>query len=328
MNQKISIIVPVYNIEHNLVACLESIITQTYRYIEIILVNDGSLDASGNICDQYALKDNRISVIHQENKGVTEARRTGWKCATGDWIAFVDGDDILPPRSMDALISNSQHVDIVKGSFEYLEFDKRRTPMILPDKRIVSQEFIYNILHEKMNYTSLWAGIYKRHLINDVIFDVAPPLITIREDVLNQLKICLNANIIQLISEVVYLYVQQQGSTIHRFVPTYNYTALYDEWLMKIFKEGKYMEVYHEEILKYRIASLIQLMNSTTLKMCSELVKRIKKEHKDTSKSAGQYIVLFLSEMPYWLRRPLYSLYSKLTNALYRIRKRRAASLT
>ena len=92
---KVSIIVPIYNVEKYLNKCIQTIIEQSYKNIEIILVDDGSPDNSGKICDEYALKDKRIKVIHQKNSGVSEARNAGIDIATGDYICFVDGDDYI-----------------------------------------------------------------------------------------------------------------------------------------------------------------------------------------------------------------------------------------
>ena len=93
MKDLISVIVPVYNVEKYLNKCLDSIISQTYTNLEIILIDDGSTDNCGKICDEYASKDKRIKVIHKENAGVSSARNYGIQCATGDWIMFVDSDD-------------------------------------------------------------------------------------------------------------------------------------------------------------------------------------------------------------------------------------------
>ena len=95
MNSLISIIVPVYNVEKYLNECIDSIIAQTYSNIEIILVNDGSTDASGKICDEYAEKDGRIKVIHQVNAGLSAARNAGMAVATGEYLYFVDSDDYV-----------------------------------------------------------------------------------------------------------------------------------------------------------------------------------------------------------------------------------------
>ena len=89
----ISIIIPVYNVERYLVQCIDSVCGQTYKNLEIILINDGSTDQSGNICDEYAKKDLRIKVIHKENGGNTSARKAGFTVATGEYIGFVDSDD-------------------------------------------------------------------------------------------------------------------------------------------------------------------------------------------------------------------------------------------
>ena len=93
MIDKVSIIVPVYNIENYIRVCVESILAQTYESFELILVDDGSKDNSGILCDEYAAIDSRVKVIHKENGGVSSARNTGLQQAKGKWIMYVDGDD-------------------------------------------------------------------------------------------------------------------------------------------------------------------------------------------------------------------------------------------
>ena len=94
---KISVIIPVYDTEEFLSRCLDSVLCQTHRDLEVILIDDGSTDASGALCDEYAEKDTRIQVIHQENSGSSAARNTGLEAACGDYIGFVDSDDWLEP---------------------------------------------------------------------------------------------------------------------------------------------------------------------------------------------------------------------------------------
>jgi glycosyltransferase involved in cell wall biosynthesis len=101
---KVSVIVPIYNVGRFLSKCIETIINQTYHNLEIILVDDGSPDQSGEICDEYAAKDTRIKVIHQKNSGVSSARNTGVDIATGDYVCFVDGDDYLMPDYVEYLL--------------------------------------------------------------------------------------------------------------------------------------------------------------------------------------------------------------------------------
>ena len=94
---KISIIIPVYQVEKYIKRCLDSILSQTYSNLEIILIDDGSRDMSGKICDEYTIKDSRIKVIHQDNAGVSVARNKGLDICTGDYVTFVDSDDFLEP---------------------------------------------------------------------------------------------------------------------------------------------------------------------------------------------------------------------------------------
>ena len=116
----ISIIVPVYNAERYLGHCLESIIGQTYKKIEIILLDDGSTDNSGKICDEYALKDNRVKVFHTENKGPSAARNKGIENSNGEFIFFVDADDFIKSNALDLLIGNYHQTkaDIIIGDFK------------------------------------------------------------------------------------------------------------------------------------------------------------------------------------------------------------------
>ena len=94
-NETISVVIPAYNVQKYLSACLDSVINQTYHNLEIIVINDGSTDSTGTICDDYARKDTRIKVIHQENQGLSGARNTGLNNCTGDYIFFLDSDDYL-----------------------------------------------------------------------------------------------------------------------------------------------------------------------------------------------------------------------------------------
>ena len=123
-NPLVSIIVPVYNVENYLDKCLDSIINQTYQNIEIILVDDGSKDMSGLICDEYAAKDSRIKVIHKENGGVSSARNRGITIATGEWVLFADSDDIIPNDALSyyAKIVSTTNVDMILGG--YVECDE------------------------------------------------------------------------------------------------------------------------------------------------------------------------------------------------------------
>ena len=150
----VSVIVPVYNVENYLRKCLDSIIYQTYKFIEIILVDYGSKDLSGKICDEYALSDVRIKVVHKDNEGVALARITGFEYSSGIYITFVDGDDYISRDYIEKLVGpvNKYHVDLVCCR-HFLQFgDKIITPKYtvngLFDKSqinaFISSDYLYN----------------------------------------------------------------------------------------------------------------------------------------------------------------------------------------
>lgn len=116
----ITVIVPVYNQEHLLKRCVNSILNQDYTDFELILINDGSTDSSSQICDKYASKDSRIRVIHQPNSGVSLARQKGLDCASGEWILFIDSDDYVEPCAFTKISSYLNKSDIIISIFTYL----------------------------------------------------------------------------------------------------------------------------------------------------------------------------------------------------------------
>ena len=118
MKLLVSIIIPVYNVEKYLSSCITSIISQTYTNLQIILVDDGTPDNSGEICDEFAKKDNRITVIHKKNGGLSSARNAGLDIATGDYIMFVDGDDFLVDNAVEILVSANEEYDA-----DFVQFD-------------------------------------------------------------------------------------------------------------------------------------------------------------------------------------------------------------
>ena len=108
---KVSVIIPVYNVEKYLPRCIKSVLDQTYQDLEIILVDDGTKDNSGIMCDEYATKDNRIRVIHKENGGLSSARNSGIEIATGDAVFFLDSDDYLPTECIEKMVCLMEEKD-------------------------------------------------------------------------------------------------------------------------------------------------------------------------------------------------------------------------
>lgn len=162
----ISVIVPVYKVEKYLNRCVDSIINQTYCDLEIILVDDGSPDNCGKICDDYAKKDNRIKVIHKENGGLSDARNAGLNVATGDYIGFVDSDDYIKSDMYKNMISSIKDNDICMCGCEIIDEDGN----LLSEDGFKNQIFLGADIVSNVVLplkTSVWNKIFKREFIGD-----------------------------------------------------------------------------------------------------------------------------------------------------------------
>lgn len=181
MEPLISIIVPVFNVELYLEECINSIVKQTYTRWELLLIDDGSEDNSGYICDQWAEMDKRIQVVHQANQGISMARNTGLDLSQGEFISFIDSDDFVDPVFLDELqskliISNS---DIVAGSF-YKYYKDTVIPITkIPQEEVIitSKEYLARFYQYPGSYAIVTKNLYKREIFESIRF---------REHILNE----------------------------------------------------------------------------------------------------------------------------------------------
>lgn len=171
--RKYSIVVPIYNVQEYIEKCIESVLSQTYKEIELILVDDGSPDNSPNICDRYAQMDSRVKVIHKENGGLVSARQAGAMIATGDYIACLDGDDWLSTdyfMKIDQVLNHKQYDIVCFGYVEVYDTFEKAIKMSSVGEysrlRIEKEIFPLLIENDKAKYysPSIWAKIYKREL--------------------------------------------------------------------------------------------------------------------------------------------------------------------
>lgn len=208
MNPKISIIVPVYNVEPYLHKCIDSILNQTFKDFELILVDDGSPDNCGNICNVYAKKDSRIVVIHTENRGVSNARNKGIEIARGDFIGFVDSDDYLESNMYKELyqscIDNDSDISII-GFTGVNDYEKVLFKYI-PNKECYR---LSNILKTANPFNKL----YRKSLFLDE--KIRFKLNRYYEDLNLIPKLIIKANKISYVSKCTYNYLQREGSTTH-----------------------------------------------------------------------------------------------------------------
>ena len=216
----ISIIIPVYNTEKYLGACIDSLLAQTHENLEIILVDDGSKDSSPALCDAYAEKDSRIKVIHKENAGVSSARNTAIEIASGKYIGFVDSDDIVAPHMYEALLSalvtSDSDVSVCRLArfFDGQEEEKLSFPASCSDEPLVmsSLEALSDLLRGTHFYGSLCDKLFKAELVKEARLRED---IYIAEDFLFTIGAILKAKRVCFSDTTLYFYRTRETSATH-----------------------------------------------------------------------------------------------------------------
>ena len=228
----VSVVVPIYNVEQYLTKCIESIINQTYKNLEIFLIDDGSTDESGKICDRYAKKDNRIKVIHKKNAGVSSARNTGIDNSTGKWLAFIDADDWIEENYIEELLKNtSKEIDIVQCGYNRMVGDKKeKTNCEGKDILHGKDEFLIKCLNPQTAYGLSHMKIIRKSIINEIRFNEK---IVVCEDALFNIEISKNLNKFKMIKQPLYNYRINQNSVVKKYDG--NYSIKYENSLKIIF---------------------------------------------------------------------------------------------
>lgn len=236
-NSKISIIVPVYNVEHELSRCVDSILNQSYTNIEVILVDDGSTDRCPSICDAFVMKDRRVRVIHKPNGGLSSARNAGLREASGEWILYVDSDDYILNDSCERLIAVGAKYDCDIVSADAIrEFNGGREYMVhgsLADgKCYPSRDFIIKTVKPCEWYAPAWLNLYKRSfLIENNLFFVEGLL---HEDMEMQPRVFLAAKTVAYCAYPFYRYVDRASSIMNASKVDERVTAM--EWIYSNWK--------------------------------------------------------------------------------------------
>ena len=260
LTELISIIVPVYNAEKYINRCVESLINQTYKNIEIILIDDGSKDASLNLCKMWAKKDKRVKVIHTENQGVSSARNIGLKEAKGLYIGFVDSDDYIDSKMYELLLSSIEknNSDISFCGVNYIYKDKiiksSNYGKVVCEKKYFFKHHDFN---NKMNY-NVWNKLFKQNLIQNMKFN---PNIKISEDGLFVMQYINKVEKIACVNENLYYYnCMNENSTLNSNSIEKLVTSLEARRrIIEIFKQNK-VEEYLQEECNY-IGSLYKYIN-------------------------------------------------------------------
>lgn len=222
MKSIVSVIVPVYNVERYLNECVQSILHQSYQNLEIILIDDGSLDNCGKMCDEFVKQDERVRVIHKQNGGLSDARNVGIEMASGDYITFIDSDDYVMPDMIESLmdIIIDRDVDIVQCNFMRQHndwIDKKGLDYTSGMQCTVYTKNKMSVyLKGKKINTATWGKIYKISLFQEIRFPVGK----LHEDVFTTYKLIHEANSIATVDNIGYVYrINENSITTSKFSP-------------------------------------------------------------------------------------------------------------
>lgn len=273
----ISIIVPVYNVEQYLERCVDSLIGQTFHNIEIILVDDGSPDNSGVICDDYAVRDNRIKVIHQKNAGVTEARIAGFELSSGEYISFVDSDDYISSDYIEYLygLINKFHVELACCHYYNVYGEK-----IVPECResvgyfdrkgietLLSKNFLYDYKQKRAAFfPGQCCKMMARKWVSASLYKSRG--LKWGEDITMLIDVLYHISSFYVSSEQKYYYVQHQGQTT-RSADINTWNNLVEHWRTIIRLDVNH---YMTSQLAYRILRYIQVFMKNNLALAVSYV--------------------------------------------------------
>lgn len=237
----ISVIVPVYNVEKYLRQCVDSIINQSYKNLQIILIDDGSKDKSGKICDEYAKKDKRIEVIHKENAGVSAARNTGLDNAKGEWVTFIDSDDWIEKNFCCVLYKKAieEEADIVLCEYNRrIEKNIDRIELTSKEEIINSGMHLQNALTPQTGCGYCTMKLIKKSIIKDR-FDES---LEVAEDALFSIQLSNKLNKEVILRKALYNYRMNRESAVKRYDEKYP-----QKYLKAIKKIRRYLEEQHSE---------------------------------------------------------------------------------
>ena len=211
MSELVSVIIPVYNVELYLRRCVESVISQTYHNIEIILIDDGSEDSSAEICDELINIDKRIVVIHQRNAGLSAARNKGIEVSHGDYLTFVDSDDWIHPRCIEVLLRNLIETNSLMSICDYLKCKRNEGfgDLNLSYEIVCNEDAIQRML--KGEWISAWAKLYHKALFNCIRF----PVNRNNEDYAILIYLFEECPFICVSKDILYYYFVREGSITH-----------------------------------------------------------------------------------------------------------------
>ena len=319
MNDLISVIIPVYNVEKYLKKCIYSVVNQTFQNIEIILVDDGSTDASGDICDDFAKLDRRIKAFHKKNGGLSSARNFGIKKSTGNFLVFVDSDDWISKNMIEDLYNAAKKNDvkIVCCGRNIVEDGKKCIPIHVPEcRKFSTEEAVKEILFDSEVGVAAWGKIFHIDTIKDIPF----PEGEIHEDVAIMCRVFDKCDSIYAISKAEYYYrIHPSG------LSKQDYSVQYDVVLKHVLNNEEYLRKYHPKLRKAAEAAVAHACLDMLIKISKTPNGNVifEKELKIYCKNLVHRIAKYWTLKRISIKRLVWSLiflfHNRVTNRLYKL---------
>ena len=287
-NKLISIIIPIYNVEKYLGECLDSILAQTYQNFEVILVENNSTDSSLDICNEYAKKDSRFKIVYCKEQGCGIARNKGLEVIQGDYVTFVDGDDLIPRKFFEILLRYSNNKDIpYVDSLPYGSYrKKRKKPIdIIKHKNILTKFF----KEKKLYLITAWGKLYPKEFVTDLYF-----VSGYMEDVPVVYKVLLKANNLIRCNEIFYIYRKREESlttdpNMKKYLSIlYKNTPMIEEDLKKRKAKFSAKRAFYYRKLNGDLMFIIQTYNNSD----EEIIQAVNFIRNDIKKHLFKYILL------------------------------------
>lgn len=292
----VSVIVPIYKVENYLQKCIDSICKQTYKQLEIILVDDGSPDSCGKICDDSAEKDARIIVIHKENGGLSSARNAGLNIAKGEYISFVDADDTIHPQFIEILIALCIQYDCDIAQCDFLAVTENSLKLPLNSQQSIklynNRQAIHELCRagESVKYNVAWNKVYKQELFKDVRY----PLGRIHEDEFTTYLLLWKAKRIAVTNQYMYYYLQRATSLMGTSFSIERLDLLDALKKRLLFLENNNFEQEYLKTLRmfvYLIKKDYELLTKN-VKNCEEICARLLAEKEEAEKKIEDMTLL------------------------------------
>jgi len=289
MEDLISVIIPAYNVEKYLEKCIKTITHQTYTNLEIILVNDGSTDNTGKLCNEYSQKDKRIKVIHKQNGGQSEARNFALDVATGKYITFLDSDDYVSKDYIEYMykLLKNNNADISVCAFQIVNFENKKYKTEETEINIYSTEKAFeNLLYSEGIEVAVWAKLFPKEYFDDIRFPVGEKY----EDIAIIALLMNKATRIVYGNKKCYFYYTRQGSTSKSgfykgeldYIKNVNFML---EYIKQNYPNTEHAVLRYKIYSHFRILRILLFSKNKNNEIKKEMIKNIKKDDKTVYKN-------------------------------------------